>query len=1454
MSTDKLIRAIAQRPKNRRCFDCGASGSYSVVPSLSIFVCMDCSGRHIKCGQRAKNLSMSNFTAEEISALDAGGNAVAESTWLAKWKPESDISRPVSRNLSQIDAWIQAVFLEKRYYSASAPAAAGATQRGRGHAAEQIPVRPLSEVLGGAPGAVKLTVSSAPSLAGSPAATSPGVPATALPTSHAVPPAATAPPQPLPLQPLQPRPPGPQLGSTSKEQQTNVFPPGKSITQFSAFAAPAAAAAAAAAAASNLSASPAPLGFTDNAFVSSPPPPPPPPSSAPTTSTSGRGAASPPSTVSTAAASPAFDPFGSFFSGPPPPPASSTSAAASAAAALYPPAPPAAAWPAGPSTAAWVGNPGTSSSPQQQQQQQLPSTPALAKASMGWPTDSSRAAGFNDDADWGAFAGATPPAPAAGVSVSQPQPQSQSQPSPVHVSPAVSPPTSAPQHPNPQYQHQTQPQHQHNLVVQGLPRMQQLGISATTTATTTTTTTGDRPGSRTASGGGGVHPQAPPSLPPRRAELPSALFSEPVLPQPMGVGVTGVAGYRPLMGPPPVAPGVMVPGQPAMLFADPGMPGVAPFTFPGQPGAGLPQGLGVSAAGMMAPPGVLAALPGVGLAPQPQPVGAVYAYADGKPVIDDELEDDPFEGLELGEDAPEPTQEEMDEWATLDTPDEEASPTLATRSKTLAEPVAPSSIAPVSDAPKSAKPEEEAVTTAADTNKEKQTDKPGDTAPIDASIVTTAQPEAKPEVLLPAAEPQAEGATALAPVSVPANFPRAAEVSEITPAISPIPPQPTENKRSFVREEEVENFEQEDKEGEGTQLLQDQQGHLRQGTGGGWGVGWGSGWGLGALGGKLREVAAGAVRDVKDLTETFQAALADVTGAEEEVEEARRISAMDRAAEAEAAGVVSDDPSGGEEGGAAGTVLPTDAPRQAAEPAREAALPVRGAGAGTRSGAADSVRGSAGGSLEPPSPPADPALEVGLQAIDAQVEQLATGAARAFSSLWGGLSSVAKVVAAEVVASVADVQSSEAVRGVAQIGTKLAHTAERGLETVGRTAMVLLEEVAGVGGGGHPGRRRIWGEDADARAADMGREPSSFQDFFYIYGGEQLAEEVNNLSNECSHLCNKSRSKLEGDQQQALDEALGRLGPYFNDPWVAAKAETESEAGKDAAADGKPEAAGPVVPELDDGSKEAAERLGQMYEPIGYLCQDSQSRAEAFLHQLVEAVAAAKEAEAASASRARRERRQPGDGDEAEAEGEDDVEERELAALLRQQVAEPRVVLDSFRAHFTKRLAEVTTAQLQLMLNLGASLAAPARTGRPAVDGIAWPDSSDQQAALLAAEARRMVADLRAISAAYAATLDALASTMTSPEGGNSEAEVITSPAFEGKELDEMAAVLAANSQSAAATIQSGYKGLLYAVLLRGLVTQIAQEEQQPQHDQQEGLDTQSMEGGDRSGMAAAQE
>ncbi|KAG2432012.1 hypothetical protein HYH02_013083 [Chlamydomonas schloesseri] len=874
---------------------------------------------------------------------------------------------------------------------------------------------------------------------------------------------------------------------------------------------------------------------------------------------------------------------------------------------------------------------------------------------------------------------------------------------------------------------------------------------------------------------------------------------------------------------------------------------------------------------------------------------------------------DPFEGVELGDELPEPTQEEIDDWATLDT-DEVNEPASSSspkrKSKELAtRPTAPEPAVkvpePTASAPKSTPAQAPAPVASSpkpDVNIKEEpaasapisaaTAKPGGSdspAPAAPTALKPAPAEASPEnselAVAKASQPGAAPAPAPpAPVQVAAPTAAAAPAPvrlepvepEIEPALTPTDDAP--KKPAPVEDELLD----EDEEG-GAAQQQHQQG------GAGWGWGWGTGLGLGALGGKLREVARGAVRDVKDLTETFQAALADVTGAEDEEEEAGRLSALDRAAEAAEGEAGAEAPEAGEgagKGAAEDDGDPTHAPRPEGELMREghgvggaagrafqppaaAAAPARGgSAAGSARGSTGGAGGAEGGAAAP-----DPALEVGLQAIDAQVEQLASGAAKAFSSLWGGLSSVAKVVAAEVAASVADVQSSEAVRGVAQIGTQLAHTAERGLERVGRTAMTLLEEVAGVSAA-QAGRRRIWGEEADARAADMGHEPSNFKDFFYIYGGEQLSEEVDKLSNECSHLCNKSRAKLEADQQAALDEAVARLLPYFNDPWVHHPAGGEGGAAAAAAA----AATAGQLHELDESSREAAERLGHMYDPIGYLCQDSLSRSEAFLLQLREAVEAAArlqqgaaEAEGAEGGAAATKRGSRKTGDEAAGEDEEDEDEEDEVAQREEAEAaarqRPRALLDSFRAHFTKRMAEVTTAQLQLLLNLGASLVAPARTGRPAPDGIAWPDSSEQQAALLATEARRMVADLVAITAAYLATVDALRQVLaevaataaapsrgssSKPEGegdaagkgeegageaaaaavageGSSGSDGAAKPPLEPAALDELAAALRSYSESAGSCIKSRYKGLLYAVLLRRLVTRIAQQEEEQQ-------------------------
>lgn len=150
------------------------------------------------------------------------------------------------------------------------------------------------------------------------------------------------------------------------------------------------------------------------------------------------------------------------------------------------------------------------------------------------------------------------------------------------------------------------------------------------------------------------------------------------------------------------------------------------------------------------------------------------------------------------------------------------------------------------------------------------------------------------------------------------------------------------------------------------------------------------------------------------------------------------------------------------------------------------------------------------------------------------------------------------------------------------------------------------------------------------------------------------------------------------------------------------------------------------------------------------------------------------------------------------------------------------------------------------------------------MDGIPWPPSSEQQAGLLAREVQRAVADVGAVEAAYRGAVQALAAHLrdtaragagagTAPGGGSTGADVgkqqgKEAEADEGEweqveveaeveavlleEVEELGAALPGFAQSAAGAVQGGYRGLLYAVLLRSLVTQIAQGEEGEEEDE----------------------
>mmetsp|Transcript_24482 Transcript_24482/g.53488 ORF Transcript_24482/g.53488 Transcript_24482/m.53488 type:complete len:850 (-) Transcript_24482:513-3062(-) len=594
--------------------------------------------------------------------------------------------------------------------------------------------------------------------------------------------------------------------------------------------------------------------------------------------------------------------------------------------------------------------------------------------------------------------------------------------------------------------------------------------------------------------------------------------------------------------------------------------------------------------------------------------------------------------------------------------------------------------------------------------------------------------------------------------------------------------------------------------------------------------GWGATWGLGALSGKLKEVAAGTVRELTGSLIELQQALAEVDEDDEALETSSLDGRPSSSSRSEAVNTRKAKSEGGAPGAADG--------RQEAPVAQEITRQPEQARAGKEE--------------------EDEELEVGLKAIDEQVEQLATGAAKALTSIGGLLSGVAKggwtvgqniaskveattkVLVKDLSAGVSeDVQqlqeaATSSFRGAAGKVTKLGSRLERGLETVSRTALGLLEEVA----------NQYVGRPQDA--SNQGpSEPASFDDFFHLYGGQQLCDEVQDLSNECARVCNKSRARLEAAQQQQLDTTMAQLGEIFsvNLEDQAQKARTEPERKSS---------------EGGEGAEDAScwQQLQQRYTPITYLCTDSQSKAQVMGADLAQAAEQAAKEEAARKAEEQAPSKQesaeaPGSvKDEKQAEDAPKVREdqpsasaiaadgvqaaassqdaaAQEAAPVAAEAADPAVVaspvlsvITTARAQSAKRLAELCTAQVGLLLNYGNSLAAPAHSAKPVSDGLAWPAAAQEQASLLRSQAQRMVGDVLAVTQAYCKGLEVLSS---APAADHLSSLPGAAAAAVREAAEGLARELKAAGSSAVVRVHESYRGLLYSILVRTLVTQVAQ-------------------------------
>ncbi|XP_024005703.1 uncharacterized protein LOC18029661 [Eutrema salsugineum] len=116
--TEKAIRSLLKLPENRRCINCNSLGPQYVCSTFWTFVCINCSGIHREFTHRVKSISMAKFTAEEVSALRAGGNERARQIYFKEWDSQRN-AYPDGSNIFKLRDFIRSVYVDKRYNSES---------------------------------------------------------------------------------------------------------------------------------------------------------------------------------------------------------------------------------------------------------------------------------------------------------------------------------------------------------------------------------------------------------------------------------------------------------------------------------------------------------------------------------------------------------------------------------------------------------------------------------------------------------------------------------------------------------------------------------------------------------------------------------------------------------------------------------------------------------------------------------------------------------------------------------------------------------------------------------------------------------------------------------------------------------------------------------------------------------------------------------------------------------------------------------------------------------------------------------------------------------------------------------------------------------------------------------------------------------------------------------------
>ncbi|XP_073129545.1 uncharacterized protein [Henckelia pumila] len=111
---ENIIRDLLKQPENKRCINCNSLGPQYVCTTFWTFVCTNCSGVHREFTHRVKSVSMAKFNAEEVSALQAGGNERAKQIYFKTWDPQRNLY-PDGSNLQRLREFIRHAYIDRKF-------------------------------------------------------------------------------------------------------------------------------------------------------------------------------------------------------------------------------------------------------------------------------------------------------------------------------------------------------------------------------------------------------------------------------------------------------------------------------------------------------------------------------------------------------------------------------------------------------------------------------------------------------------------------------------------------------------------------------------------------------------------------------------------------------------------------------------------------------------------------------------------------------------------------------------------------------------------------------------------------------------------------------------------------------------------------------------------------------------------------------------------------------------------------------------------------------------------------------------------------------------------------------------------------------------------------------------------------------------------------------------------